>query len=241
MATDPKDQNQPVRANEPADLIVASQQMASDASALADAHVLFAELLDRNGLPPLWRRSPSFETLVRFILEQQVSLASANAAFKRLDSRLGGVTPSGVLGSTDAQMKADGFSRQKTGYVRGIADLVMAGDLVPPGPGADPEDVRQDLLGIKGIGPWTAACYVLFVCGTRDSWPTGDRALYVSMATNLDLGDVPNREVGDQIAGSWAPWRSTAAKMLWHDYLGGRSHTPSPDAGFIGASGKVLP
>ncbi len=233
--------HQPVRISEPADLIRAHREMAADAESLAGATDTFAGLLARNGLPPLWRREASFETFVRFVLEQQVSLASANAAFRRLDTRLGGVTPEGVLGSSDEQMKVDGFSRQKTGYVRGIASEILSGDLTPPDEHADPDLVRERLLAIRGIGPWTAACYVLFVCGAPDIWPTGDRALYVSMARNLEMTGVPDRDSGDGIASAWTPWRSTAAKMLWHDYLGGRSHVPMPGAGFIGGSGKVLP
>jgi len=231
---------QPVRTNGSAVLIQAHNDMAADALTLADTHEVFGLLLDRNGLPPLWRREASFETLVRFVLEQQVSLASANAVFRKLDTRVGGVTPEGVLGSTDAQMRADGFSRQKTGYVRGIAHEILSGEFEPPGPWSDPQGARERLLAIRGIGPWTAACYVLFVCGDRDTWPTGDRALYISMGRNLDLPDVPDRESGDGIAAGWAPCRSTAAKMLWYDYLGGRSHVPMLGAGFIGGSGKVL-
>lgn len=241
MATSQGQQHQPVRGSEPALLIRATDQMASDVEALSQAHGVFAELIDRNGIPPLWLREASFATLVRFVLEQQVSLASANAAFRRLDTRLGGVAPEGVLASSDAQLKLDGFSRQKADYVRGIADEVLSGDLKPPGYGADPQHVQERLLKIKGIGPWTASCYVLFVCGAADSWPTGDRALYVSMAKNLELVAVPDRGTADRIASAWAPWRSSAAKMLWYDYLGGRSYVPTPDAGFIGGSGKVQP
>ena len=239
MSDSPMVNQQPVSASGPAVLIRAYDEMAADAKSLADAHDVFGELLRRNGLPPLWRREASFETLVRFILEQQVSLASANAAFQKLDSRLGGVTPEGVLGLTDMQMREDGFSRQKTGYVRGIADSMLSGEFEAPTPGSDTKDSLKRLLAIRGIGPWTAACYVLFVCGDRDTWPTGDRALYISMATNLSLADVPDRESADGVASSWAPWRSTAAKMLWYDYLGGRSHAPASGAGFIGGSGKV--
>jgi DNA-3-methyladenine glycosylase II len=232
---------QPVREFELADLVRASTEMLADVESLSGEHALFADLLDRNGPPPLWRRDPTFETLVRFILEQQVSLASANAAFKRLDDRLGGVTPQAVLASTDSEMKADGFSRQKTGYVRGIADLILSGDFNPAHLPSDSAAARDRLLHIRGIGPWTASCYLLFVCGDRDTWPTGDRALYVSIANNLDLADVPDTESGDLIASEWAPWRSTAAKMLWHDYLGGRSHVPVAGAGFIEGTGKVRP
>jgi DNA-3-methyladenine glycosylase II len=230
---------QPVRGSEPADLIVAHSQMLDDVHSLSNEHTLFGELFDRNGPPPLWRREPSFETIVRFILEQQVSLASANAAFKRFDERTGGVTPEATLASSDAELKADGFSRQKAGYVRGIAELVLSGRFDPIALTGDADAVRQRLTSIRGIGPWTASCYLLFVCGDRDTWPTGDRALYVSMANNLHLADVPSTKEGDLLARQWAPWRSTAAKMLWHDYLGGALHVPTADAGFVGGSGKV--
>ena len=83
------------------------------------------------------------------------------------------------------------------------------------------------------IGPWTSACYRLFVMGEPDVWPTGDRALYVSLARNLGYAHVPSRELSDEIAARWTPHRSAAARMLWHDYLGGRVYTVSPDAGFI--------
>ncbi len=230
---------EPVRASEPAYLLAATNQMAADAEALAAGHHLFSTLYRRNGLPPLWRREPSFETLVRFILEQQVSLASANAAYLRVESRLNGLTPKGVLASTDAEMKNDGFSRQKTGYVRGIADQIMSGELDPTALVGDPDEVMVRLLAIRGIGPWTASCFLLFVSGDRDIWPTGDRALYVSIARNLNMEDVPDRESGDRIASAWAPHRSTAARMLWHDYLGGRAYVPRADEGFVEGTGKV--
>lgn len=229
----------PVRGSEPADLLAAMNELAADVETLVAEHELFADLFDRNGPPPLWRRRPSFETLVRLILEQQVSLASANAAYGRLESRLGGVTPQGVLASTDAEMKRDGFSRQKAGYVRGIADQIKSGELDPIALVGDPADIMDRLLKIKGIGPWTGSCFLLFVSGDRDTWPTGDRALYVSMATNMDMTDVPDPESGDRIASAWSPVRSTAAKMLWHDYLGGRVYVPNPGAGFIEGTGKV--
>ncbi|MEN8041946.1 MAG: DNA-3-methyladenine glycosylase 2 family protein [Actinomycetota bacterium] len=231
--------HQPVRVSEPADLVSAARQMAADAAALASQHDLYASLLDRNGLPPLWRRELSFATLVRLILEQQVSLASANAAFARVDARLGGVNPDGILASTDKEMKADGFSRQKTSYVRGISEDLLTGKLTLSELSGDAVSVSHRLLEIRGVGPWTAACFLLFVNGERDVWPTGDRALYVSMARNLSMESVPTSAEGDAAAISWAPFRSTAAKMLWHDYLGGRSHAVTPGAGFMGTTGKV--
>ena len=108
------------------------------------------------------------------------------------------------------------------------------------GDGLDRGDSGQaELLSVTGIGPWTTACYFLFVVGDGDIWPTGDRALYVSMARNLSLDDVPVAAVADAIAKSWSPYRSTAARMLWHDYLGGRGYIEDPNAGFAEETGKV--
>ncbi|MGI9667042.1 MAG: DNA-3-methyladenine glycosylase family protein [Acidimicrobiia bacterium] len=182
-------------------------------------------------MPPLWVRQPSFDTLVRLILEQQVSLASANAAFRKLETRTGEVTPEAVLASTDAELRADGFSRQKAGYVRGVGELILSGDFDPEALASIPEPGAA-LLAVRGIGPWTAACFQLFSLGSTDIWPTGDRALYVSMGRNLYEGVVPSKDDADNLAAEWSPHRSTAARMLWHDYLGGRSYVPSPDAGF---------
>ena len=205
----------------------------SEAALLAGRHELFATLLERNGVPPDWRRSGSFETLVRLVLEQQVSLASANAAFARLQARVGEVTPSAILDSSDSELRADGFSRQKSGYVRGIAEQIDAGALDLAGLRASDPSTDRRLLALRGVGPWTVACYRLFVLGDPDVWPTGDRALYVSLGRNLDRDGVPARDEADRIALAWSPHRSTAARMLWHDYLGGRSHVPDERAGFL--------
>jgi DNA-3-methyladenine glycosylase II len=204
-----------------------------EAAGLASDHRVFAELLDRNGPPPRWRRPPSFETITRLVLEQQVSLASANAAYNRLAAELGQVEPDGFLTLDDATLRAVGFSRQKAGYVRGIADLILGGelDLVAVAQ-KNPDDAVAALVSVRGIGQWTASCFVLFVNGAPDIWPSGDRALYVSMTNVLALGAVPPKEDCDEIAVAWSPSRSTAARMLWHDYLGGRSWVPSDTAGF---------
>ncbi len=234
--------DQPVRTHEPADAFAeAYERLEADVDALASRHDVFRRLRARNGTPPLWRREASFGTLVRFILEQQVSLASANAAFDKLEKRIGSVTPRDVLRSTDIELKSDGFSRQKAGYVRGIADRVLVGELDVEDIADDEVNARTRLLEIRGIGPWTAACFLLFVSGDRDIWPTGDRALYVSMTRNLDLGEVPDRAACDEIAAAWAPVRSTAARMLWHDYLGGPTYVPDTGAGFVEGTGRVHP
>jgi DNA-3-methyladenine glycosylase II len=207
---------------------------------LASRDRVFADLSERNGPPPLWMRQPTFETVTRLILEQQVSLASANAAYRRLSDRLGNVDPEGFLSLTDSELKSVGFSRQKTSYVRGVADLVCSGDLDLAAI-AELEDVEAEaqLLQIRGIGRWTAACFLLFAKGSPDIWPSGDRALYVSMASVFNLGAVPDKDTADEMAESWAPHRSTAARMLWYDYLGGRDYVPSDTSGFAEGTGMV--
>ena len=191
----------------------------------------FDRLYVENGTPPLWRREASYATIVRLILEQQVSLASATAAFRRLEDRVGAVTPAAIVESSDAELKGDGFSRQKARYVRVLAASIERGVFDPAA--LDESSAQSTLESQLGIGPWTSACYRLFVLGEPDVWPTGDRALYVSLARNLGLEDVPARDVSDDIAASWSPHRSTAARMLWHDYLGGSAYVVSADAGFL--------
>ncbi len=199
---------------------------------LASRGAPFDRLLADNGFPPLWRRQPTFATLVRLILEQQVSLASASAAFSKLHDRVGRVTPAAVLASTDEELRQDGFSRQKSRYVRLAASRIEGGSFRLPGPGSDREDALAALVSLTGVGPWTAACYLIFACGDPDVWPSGDRALHLSMTHVLRLESVPASGVVDEMASEWSPHRSTAARMLWHDYLGGASYRALPNAGF---------
>jgi DNA-3-methyladenine glycosylase II len=211
----------------------------SAAHGLAEQDSLFARLLATNGEPPRWRRSASFGTLTRLVLEQQVSLASAQAAYLKLTERIGEPHPTPFLQLDDDELRAIGFSRQKTRYVRGIATRLLEGSLDLGRVGQSGSAGHAELLSVTGIGPWTASCYFIFVVGEDDVWPSGDRALYVSMARNLSLAAVPDSASGDAIAESWSPYRSTAARMLWHDYLGGRSYVQDSHAGFADEAGKV--
>ncbi|MCZ7533402.1 MAG: DNA-3-methyladenine glycosylase 2 family protein [Acidimicrobiia bacterium] len=208
--------------------------------ALAVEHPLFAGLLTKNGYPPRWLRPATFATLTRLILEQRVSLASANAAFNRLATRIGSVTPANFLVLNDDELRSVGFSRQKAGYVRGIAELMESGGLdLEAISRLEKDEAIEQLVAIRGVGNWTASCFVLFVNDAPDVWPTGDRALYVSMSRVLELDAVPDKDSCDGIAATWSPNRSAAARMLWHDYLGGRSYTPTDLAGFTESTGMV--
>ena len=190
------------------------------AAALMAADARFGTLFAENGFPPLWRRSEGFATLIKIVLEQQVSLDSAAAAFANLEETIGPVEPEPFLVIDDARLKRIGFSRQKAGYCRGIAEQCREGTLDLDALGNLVDEVaRQRLLAVRGIGPWTSDVYLLFALGRADIWPSGDRALVVSMAESFGFAEVPSYDEADQLALGWQPWRSVAARMLWHSYL----------------------
>jgi DNA-3-methyladenine glycosylase II len=179
-----------------------------------------ALIVDRCGPPPLWAREPGFPTLVLLILEQQVSLASARAAFNRLEATIGAVTPAGVLSLSDEQMRGVGFSRQKTGYVRGLAEAIQSGCFDPDQLAELHDDaVRHSLTALKGIGAWTAEIYLLMVLRRPDAWPAGDLALATAAQQVKGLAQRPSPADLGVLAEAWRPWRAVAARLLWHHYL----------------------
>ncbi len=182
-----------------------------------------ARVVSEFGRPAVWSRPEGFPALVLFILEQQVSLASARAAYDRLDSRIGGVTPEGVRNSSDEDLRADGFSRQKARYVRALAEACVSGGLdLAVMRNLHDDDVRRSLTAIPGIGPWTADVYLIACLGRPDVWPTGDRALQVSAGEVLHLpGPLTVSEL-ELLGERWRPLRSSAARLLWHAYLSRR-------------------
>ena len=178
-----------------------------------------AALVARNGNPPLWRRPEGFATLVKMILEQQVSLASAAAAYRRLEHTLGSVGPAGFLELSDQSLLEIGFSRQKAGYCRGLASGLLDGRIELDRLGEiDDDEVRRRLVAIRGVGPWTANVYLMFALGRPDVWPPGDRALLVALGSLLGRPPLESTEAV-KYATRWRPWRSVAARILWHDYL----------------------
>ena len=176
--------------------------------------------LERYGPPPLWAREPSYATLTHLILEQQVSLASAAAAYERLLARTGEpLTPPALLALTDAELLAAGFSRQKTRYTRALAAAVEDGSLDVDGLGAlDDAGVDAALTALPGIGPWTADIYLLFCLGRADAFAAGDLALQIAARAAMSLDDRPSRDELFAIAERWRPWRGVAAHLLWAYY-----------------------
>lgn len=182
-----------------------------------------AGIVSRHGPPPLWDREPGFATLLHIVLEQQVSLASAQAAFDRLRAAAAPLTPARFLELTDAELLRIGFSRQKARYGLALAEAILTGALDFAGLAArDDDEVHRALQSIPGIGPWTSTVYLLMVLGRPDVWPVGDIALAESVREVKRLGRRPNaRELAD-LGERWRPWRSVAARLLWHDYLARR-------------------
>lgn len=178
-----------------------------------------ADVVAVHGRPEPFERSPTFETLVLLILEQQVSLDSARAAFDRL-ARAVQIRPEAILALSDEDLRVVGFSRQKTRYVRELAWSVTEGhlDLGRLAALTDSE-VRAALTRVPGIGPWTADVFLMSALGRADIWPSSDRALAVATAEALDLHDPPQQAEMDEIGERWRPYRSAAAQILWHGYL----------------------
>lgn len=179
-----------------------------------------AGLLQRLGPPPLWARPPGFGTLIHIILEQQVSLASARAAYDRLQAAVNPLTPARLLELDDATLRAVGFSRQKSVYARHLAEALLAGTLdLAALATLDDDAVRAHLQAVKGIGPWTAEIYLLMALGRADAWPVGDLGLVVALQEIKRLDQRPDAATLSALAEGWRPWRAVAARLLWHHYL----------------------
>jgi DNA-3-methyladenine glycosylase II len=182
-----------------------------------------AGIVARHGPPPLWDREPGFPTLLHIVLEQQVSLASAQAAFGRLRRAADPLTPASFLALTDAELLAIGFSRQKARYGRALAEAIGSGALdLGALAGLDDESVHRELQAIPGIGPWTSTIYLLMVLGRPDVWPAGDMALAAAVDEVKGLGHRPGAAEMTELGAAWRPWRSVAARLFWHDYLSRR-------------------
>ncbi len=182
----------------------------------------FARTLEKNGTPPLWDREPGFVTLVRIILEQQVSLVSAEAMYRRLKKNIDPLTPATVIEAGESFLRSFGVTRQKAGYFMNVARAIQNGEL-------DLDALRQEsdetaikkLTSVKGIGQWTAKIYLLMALCRPDVWPVGDVALATAYKNLKGLSERPSQQELSEIANTWRPHRATAARLLWHYYLGG--------------------
>jgi DNA-3-methyladenine glycosylase II len=177
-------------------------------------------ILKQYGYPPMWTRPATFQTLILTILEQQVSLASAYAAFKKLREKIGYVTPAKILALSDEEMRAVYFTRQKMGYARELARAILSRKLVLKKLGSlTDEEVREQLIQLKGIGHWTIDVYLMHALQRTDLFPLGDIALVNSLKHIKQLPPNTTKEELLALAEPWRPYRTIAAMMLWHAYI----------------------
>lgn len=189
-----------------------------DGLAATDADL--ALVIKQHGYPPFWSRANTFESLVHVILEQQVSLASALAALNKLRQRIQEVTPTRLLLLTDEELRACYFSRQKTVYVRYLAESLLSGQINLEALEHLPDnEVRRQLTALKGIGNWTADIYLLMNLHRTNIFPIGDLAIVNAMKKLKSLPAATTKEELLLIAEQWQPYRSVAAMLLWHFYL----------------------
>ncbi|HKE83059.1 MAG TPA: hypothetical protein VKB50_04860 [Vicinamibacterales bacterium] len=190
------------------------------ADALAARDVDLARVLERVGYPPIWGRRPGFSSLVRIILEQQVSLRSAEAMYRRLELHLGGVTPESFGRAGVTRLRRLGVTRQKAGYCVGLARRVLSGALDLSAVARADDDVgRRMLLDVPGLGAWSVDIYYVMALRRPDVWPRGDLALAAALRDLKKLRALPTHEQQLDFAYAWAPWRSVAARILWALYL----------------------
>jgi DNA-3-methyladenine glycosylase II len=178
------------------------------------------KIIRQHGYPPMWTRPATFQSLILFILEQQVSLASAYAAFRKLKEKIGYVTPQKILLLTDAELRACYFSRQKIIYARELAKAIQSKQLqLQKFSGAHEDEIRVELKKIKGIGDWTVDVYLMHALQRSDLFPLGDIALVNSLKETKQLNGHTTREDMLAIAESWRPYRTIASMILWHAYI----------------------
>ena len=179
----------------------------------------FAAAIGRVGYPPPRVREPGYETLLRTIVGQQVSVAAAGAVWRRLEAELGtGCAPDALLARDFDTLRACGLSRQKQGYARSLSELVASGALDLDDLPEDDEEAIAQLTLIKGIGRWSAEIYLLFAEGRPDIFPAGDLAVQAGMGRILGLAERPSEKDIRATAEQWRPHRGAVTLLTWHCY-----------------------
>jgi DNA-3-methyladenine glycosylase II len=203
-------------------LIYAPEGLEEGIAALA-GETVFRDILERAGEPRFRRRRNGFPTLLHIILEQQVSIDAAAAMHRRLAGLCRPLLPAPFLALDDATLRSCGFSRQKIGYARGLAEAVADGSLdFAALAAASDGEAFATLVSLKGIGRWSAEIYLIFALGRADVWPAADLGLQLGVAECLGLAERPSEPVLRQIGEAWQPWRSVASCLFWQSYLQAR-------------------
>jgi DNA-3-methyladenine glycosylase II len=187
--------------------------------AIAAREPAIARALEIAGYPQPRIRERGYQTLMRTIVGQQVSVAAANSMWNRLEAFAGpALPPEKVLAADFEELRACGLSRQKQGYLRSLCELVVAGAIDFAALPRDDEEAIARLTLIKGIGRWSAEIYLLFAEGRADIWPAGDLAVQAGLAKLLGLAERPSEKAARDLAEAWRPHRGAAAIFTWHCY-----------------------
>lgn len=184
---------------------------------LSEKDAIFKNIIEKYGLPVIPKRPQGFETLALLILEQQVSIDSAKATFLKLKAKVSKFQPDALVLLSDEDFRNAGVSRQKTGYIKGLATAMLNNEIdIDSLTSKSPEIVREELIKLKGIGNWTIDVYLMFSLSAPDIIPLGDIAV---INTIKELLDIHTKEEMEIYAKRWSPHRSAATFLLWHHYL----------------------
>lgn len=186
---------------------------------LASREPAFARVVEKHGIPEPRNSERGAQTLLRTIVGQQVSVAAARSMWAKLEAGFGSPPDLHLLlAASDEQLRAAGMSRQKSGYIRSLAELIISGELDLEKLPEDDEEAIAQLTKIKGIGRWSAEIYLLFAEGRADVFPAGDLAVMVELGRLMGLAEKPTEKQLREIAEDWRPYRGAAAVLAWHSY-----------------------
>ena len=200
-------------------MVRSTSSIRAHVEALAEREPAFAGVVERHGLPAPRNSERGAATLLRTIVGQQVSVAAARSMWSKLEAAYGSPPNlNRLLAATDEELRAAGISRQKSGYIRSLAELVLSGELKLDDLPADDEEAIALLTRIKGIGRWSAEIYLLFAEGRSDVFPAGDLAVMIEVGRLMGLESKPSEKQLREMAERWRPYRGAAAILAWHSY-----------------------
>jgi DNA-3-methyladenine glycosylase II len=199
------------------DVGISAKDLEKSLTALGGIEPAFAAALARAGLPEPRISERGYVTLLRAIIGQQVSVASANAIWTKLEAATGGAAdPANMAKTSDEALRGAGLSRQKMSYARSLSEEVLSGRLDFDNLPADDEEAIAHLVAVKGIGRWTAEVYLLFAEGRPDIFPAGDLAVQIEIGVIMGLEGRPTEKAVRALAEPWSPHRGAAAVFAWH-------------------------
>ena len=200
-------------------MVSTSNSIRKHVEELADREPAFARVIEQHGMPEPRSSNRGAETLLRTIVGQQVSVAAARSMWSKLEAAFGSPPDlARLLAASDEELRAAGMSRQKSGYLRSLAELVISGELDLDTLPDDDEEAIAHLTRIKGIGRWSAEIYLLFAEGRADVFPAGDLAVMVELGRLMGLDEKPSEKQLREMAEAWRPYRGAAAVLAWHSY-----------------------